>query len=306
MFEKKLVVRLSGGLGNQMFQYATGRSLALANNMEFVLDDRSGFARDFQYRRSYSLSAFDVQGRRATRAERIPFWVQRLLRKLHIPVLDKILSRDLFGYLLEEGSLDDGSRRYFSEITSVSLSKSTWLNGYWQSDKYFLDLFSTLHSELSPPAPDEGPVAALGEKMRRQRSAAICIRLYEESINPLHHCRGGVVKAPDTVRHVIDKMTAELDLEFLYFFCSHNSDYLKTLAHGLPVYFVTPENGYSSELESLWLMSQCHHHLITNSSFYWWGAWLADMKWANDDQRVVYCSDNFINVDSMRSGWRQF
>lgn len=306
MNEKKLVVQLSGGLGNQMFQYAAGRSFALANNMELVLDDWSGFARDFQYRRSYALSAFDVQGRRATRVERMPFWIQRLVKRWRSPDRDGAISSGLLGYLLEEGSLDDGSRRYLPEVTSGLFSKSTWLNGYWQSDKYFSDLFPTIRSELSPPAPDEGPVAELGEKMRRQNSAAICIRLYEESSNPLHHCRGGVTKSPETVRHVIDKMMAELNLECLYLFCSHNADYLKTLAEGLPVYFVTPENGYSSELETLWLMAQCRHHLITNSSFYWWGAWLADMNWAGEGQRVVYCSDNFINVDSIRCEWRRF
>lgn len=70
----KLIVRLKGGLGNQLFGYAAARRLALVNRAELVLDDVSGFARDWQYRRQFMLDSFNISGRRATPAERFePF-----------------------------------------------------------------------------------------------------------------------------------------------------------------------------------------------------------------------------------------
>ena len=303
---KKLVVRRAGGLGNQLFQYAAGRSFASSNNMDLVLDNISGFKRDFQYGRSYSLSAFDVQGRLASYHERIPFQFQRLLKRYRLSGGDWTVSWMVIGDFLEEGSLNGGSKRYVSDVASRLFSKSTWVEGYWQSDKYFANISPSLKCELMPPSPMKGRISELGAVMQQQNSAAICIRLYEESINPQRHCRDGVIKSPGRVRQVIDQMMAELNLDCLYLFCSHESEYLKAIGEGLPVYFVTPENSFQSELDTLWLMMQCRHHLITNSSFYWWGAWLADMHWSGGYERVVYCADNFINIDSVRDNWRTF
>ena len=71
---RKVITRLAGGLGNQLFSYAAARRLAHANNAELVLDDQSGFIRDFAYKRFFQLDHFNISGRKATRSERMePF-----------------------------------------------------------------------------------------------------------------------------------------------------------------------------------------------------------------------------------------
>lgn len=70
----KLIARIKGGLGNQLFCYAEARRLALVNNAELVIDDVTGFVRDRQYRRQYALARFHIPARKATPAERMePF-----------------------------------------------------------------------------------------------------------------------------------------------------------------------------------------------------------------------------------------
>ena len=70
----KLIARIKGGLGNQLFCYAAARRLALVNNAELVIDDVTGFVRDRQYRRQYALDRFQIPARKATPAERMePF-----------------------------------------------------------------------------------------------------------------------------------------------------------------------------------------------------------------------------------------
>jgi hypothetical protein len=70
----KLIVRIKGGLGNQLFCYAAARRLALVNDAELVIDDVTGFARDQQYRRRYMLDRFNILARKATPRERLePF-----------------------------------------------------------------------------------------------------------------------------------------------------------------------------------------------------------------------------------------
>ena len=70
----KVIVRIKGGLRNQLFCYAAARRLALVNNAELVIDDVTGFARDRQYRHQYALDHFHIPVRKATPAERLePF-----------------------------------------------------------------------------------------------------------------------------------------------------------------------------------------------------------------------------------------
>ena len=70
----KVITRIKGGVGNQLFCYAAARRLALVNNAELVIDDVTGFARDRQYRRKYMLDRFSIPFRKATSAERLePF-----------------------------------------------------------------------------------------------------------------------------------------------------------------------------------------------------------------------------------------
>jgi len=66
----KIIARIKGGLGNQLFCYAAARRLALVSNAELVIDDVTGFIRDRQYRRKYALDTFPISARRATPRER--------------------------------------------------------------------------------------------------------------------------------------------------------------------------------------------------------------------------------------------
>jgi len=70
----KIISRIKGGLGNQLFCYAAARRLALANNAELIIDDVTGFSRDHEYRRQYALENFQIPARKATPSERLaPF-----------------------------------------------------------------------------------------------------------------------------------------------------------------------------------------------------------------------------------------
>ena len=68
---KKVIVRIKGGLGNQLFCYAAARRMALVNDAELVIDEVTGFARDHQYKRFYQLDAFQIPCRKATALERM-------------------------------------------------------------------------------------------------------------------------------------------------------------------------------------------------------------------------------------------
>ena len=296
---KELTVYLNGGLGNQMFQYAAGRAIALRNGADLVLDTWSGFVRDYQYRRFYELDALPVQARQAKAGERLPILLYRLENKLHNPPFD-INQKRMYGQFLVENEF-----RFLPGISDTSVSKKAWLVGYWQSPLYFEKYAATLQIELMPPVPTAAKFLELGAVIRAADSVALGVRLYEESTDPAAHAREGKIKSTANINQAIERMRAQRPSAKFFVFCTHRSQALLELKLPENTVFATHDDGYEGTIERLWLLSQCRHHIITNSSYYWWGAWLSQSLHKHEKQ-LVFAADNFINEDGICANWERF
>lgn len=296
---KKLFVLLNGGLGNQMFQYATARVLAEKNNAELILDTWSGFANDTEYKRVYELGPFPINARPATLMERIPFWVYRVFKKINKGI-DNNDAKKFFGRFLNENKL-----QYLPEIASAKLTSSQWLIGYWQSPLYFEGYKEVLLKELMPPSPTSQKFLEMGKQIMNTESVAVGIRLYEESSDPGAHALNGIVKTVNDVNIAIDKMLSEKPCAKFYIFCTHRSPFLSKLNLPASTVYLTHDDEYEGTLERLWLLTRCKHHIFTNSSYYWWAAWLSQQVHPKDSQ-IIFAADNFINRDGLYREWRRF
>ena len=296
---KRLTVYLNGGLGNQMFQYAAGRAMALRNGADLVLDTWSGFVRDYQYRRRYVLDALPVQARQATAVERLPIWLYRLENKLHNPPFDTNQKR-MYGHFFIENGL-----RFLPEISAAYVNKNAWLVGYWQSPLYFERYAATLRMELMPPAPTASKFLELGAAIRAVDSVALGLRLYEESSDPAVHAREGKIKSTADINQAIERLRAQRPSTKFFVFCTHRSQALLELKLPKNTVFATHDDGYEGAIDCLWLLGQCRHHIITNSSYYWWGAWLSQSLYKNEKQ-LIFAADNFINEDGLCANWERF
>jgi hypothetical protein len=295
----KLFVYLSGGLGNQLFQYATARALSIHYEMELVVDDWSGFVRDYAYKREYELDNFSIKARKTTLMEKLPIWIYLFTYRKHRRV-GSLFKKHWFGSFLTEMYRD------FQPIFDIERKKNNiWLVGYWQSPKYFMNYSEVLRYELMPPVPKIEKFVDLGEQMFNGESVAVGVRLYEESSDPSAHAKDGRVKTLEEIRLVIDTMNKLLPNSKFYVFCTHRSSLLDKI--GLPVnsVFVTHDDGYEGTIERLWLLSRCKHHIITNSSFYWWGAWLSGYV-HNTNSQKIYAANNFVNDDCLMENWETF
>lgn len=296
---KRLTVYLNGGLGNQMFQYAAGRAIALRSGAELVLDTWSGFVRDYQYRRHYELDALPVQARQATAGERLPILLYRLENKLHNTPFDTSQKR-MYGQFLVENKF-----RFLPEISNISFSKKAWLVGYWQSPLYFENYAAKLQIELMPPAPTAEKFLELGAAIRESDSVALGVRLYEESTDPTAHAREGKIKSTADINQAIDRLREHRPNAKFFVFCTHRSQALLELKLPENTIFATHDDGYEGTIERLWLLAQCRHHIITNSSYYWWGAWLSQSLYKSERQ-FIFAADNFINEDGICVNWERF
>ena len=297
--QNKVVVRLGGGLGNQMFQYAAARAAALRVRSELVLDTHSGFSRDRVYERSFELEEFPIVGRSASRVERLPFLLSDASRKVRV-ASDPGLRRRPWGTMV----LDEN--KSFEEDIQVAASKgSIWMQGYWQAPAYFVDQQEIIRFELMPPKPILPFFERLGEAMGSRPSLAVGIRLYEESAAPTTHMSDGQFKSASDIERAVTRMAKTLDDPTIFVFCTHKASLLSAIKWPSEPVFVIADQGYAGSVNSLWLLTQAQHHLFTNSSYYWWGAWLSGANYASGSQHIV-ASNNFYNRDTIINSWGKF
>ena len=259
----KIIPRIFGGLGNQLFCYAAACRLALANNAELVLDDVSGFTYDDFYQRHYQLDHFSIPCRKATAAERLePFSrVRRYLKRRwnqRLPFAQR-------AYLVQAGIDFDPCLLHFKPHGTV------YLEGYWQSEDYFKDVEATIRQDLQIKPPTDAANLAMAEHIRNCTAVVVHVRFFDEP-----HA-SGINNAPSGYYTRAVEAMERLVPAAHYFIFSDQPEAAR--AHiPLPdarVTLVAHNQGDKHAYADLWLMTQCQHFITANSTFSWWGAWLA-------------------------------
>lgn len=253
-----VVSKLIGGLGNQMFQYAAGRSLAMSRNCELKLDV-SGFD-NYSLHNGYELSLFNIEALIGSNDECSSLQRQSTLYKF----FTKKLGLKGKSYFAEKNFSFD------SEF--FNLNGSVYIDGYWQSYKYFESIQHQLRAELIPKSPLSGLNLLVSEKISEVSAVSLHIRrgdyVSNKVTNKFHGCLG--VDYYDRAIELINNRVSDP----YYFVFSDDISWAKdNLNLKNNVEFVNHNTGKNS-YEDMRLMSLCQHHIIANSSFSWWGAWL--------------------------------
>jgi hypothetical protein len=279
-----------------MFQYAMGRSLSLRYGFELILDDWSGFIRDKQYNRKFEINSFPIKARTAKYYEIIPSWIYKMNRKISH---DKNIYFDTKWY----GCFINESKNYFQpEIYECIFGSVNYVTGYWQSPLYFKDYEIEIINELNPPVTEKSKYNEIGDLIASCESVAIGLRFYEESQFPNVHTINGEVVSIKKMKDIINKFNSEKPYSRFFYFSTQITDITREL--GLPknTIYITPDNGFSDTLETLWLLTKCRHHIFNPSTFYWWGAFLS-RKNHNKNNQLIYAPYNFYNRNTLSSDW---
>jgi hypothetical protein len=259
----KVIVRLRGGLGNQLFMYAAARRLAYVNNADLVIDEVSGFARDFRYQRRYALRNFNIKARLATPRERLEPLAS--VRRYLYRRLSQLVPYERRGYLFQRGN--DFDRR----ILQRRVVGTVVLEGYWQSESYFADIAPIIRSDLELTMPLTEASTALAQEMRARAAVAVHVRFFDPGDNAAF-----AANSLNYYRRAIEALTMRVSRPHFYIFSDRPEEAAKLLR--LPpdqVTSVSHEAGEDADIRDLVLMSRCQHFVIANSTFSWWGAWLS-------------------------------
>jgi hypothetical protein len=267
-----IIINLKGGLGNQMFQYACGRALSLRNkDAEFKID-KNGLekAREVgdEYR-PYSLSNFNIRESIANKDEinklKYPFG---LLSKYLIFFRTKILRQNYVS---------------FSQKIK-NTKKSKYLDGYFQTEKYFNDFKEAIKSDFTPKKLSNDAEKIISKIRNEDDTVSIHIRR-GDYVN--HRILGGICTT-SYYKEAIKIIENKLSNPKFYVF-SNEIDWVKSnIIFPSGTEYISSTN--IKDFEELIIMSKCKHNIIANSSFSWWAAWLnknknkiiiAPKKWAH-------------------------
>lgn len=286
-FRDKVIVRMVGGLGNQLFCYAFGKALALKLERELVFDTYSGFRGD-KYERRFGLSTFNIPSIRTKVAfhGRFGRLVQGLVR-----AINRRLPLRLRWYFREV----DCNR--FNEKPS-SFHRDVYMDGYWQSPRYFRNCVSEIREDL-----DFQRVVfsnhVLTIKGQIERCNAVCLHARR-----LRSCSQAGMKVADDDGRTLGTEYYLLGINHIKQRVSNPSFVL----FGDEPQWLQQQLGLENallvetgdEVSDLMLMSACKHFVISNSTFAWWGAWLGQCP----DKIVVAPPLRFWdNENILDDGW---
>ena len=248
-----IIIKLIGGLGNQLFQYALGRNLAYINQTEFKLDI-TGFETYKLY--SYSLQNFNIVENFATEVE-----IAKIKKTGLWKLADKLKPHYRRSVIKYKG--------YDFEPNILKLSGNFYLDGYWQSEKYFKDVENIIRKEITLKEPLPDKYEALIDNIKNSDSVSIHIRRGDYISN----------KKFSKIYNLLDEKYYQRAVKFIaekisnprFFIFSDDIEWAKrNLDIPYPKIFVSGENEMK-DYEELILMSLCKHNITANSSFSWWG-----------------------------------
>lgn len=257
-----MIVNIIGGLGNQMFQYAFAYATTQDRKNRLQLDI-SGF--DSYGLRQYELHKFctDVAVASASEIERLKFKKEgyfskfrRLVFKENKPFANSYYKEKCFQF-------DNGA---------LNASEDAYFDGYWQSEKYFSGCREELLTQFRLKTPVHSKSKTYQQKIQSTQAVSLHIRRGDYVTNTKTNEFHGLCSL-DYYRKAVS-FIQEREAQPHFFIFSDDLDWAKeNLGFINDVAFVKLETD-ALDHEEMWLMSQCQHNIIANSSFSWWGAWL--------------------------------
>ncbi len=265
---KKLIVRIAGGVGNQLFMYAAARRLALKRSAELVIDDVTGFLDDYEFKRFYQLDKFNINCRIATASERLePFSRARRFIKIG---LNNFLRFENTSYIKQK-------RPDFDErLLSVNLrSRVTYLEGYWQSENYFKDIEQQIREDFRIILPMDSDNHEMSLKILKTNSVALHVRFFDLSNFNLGENIDSNNIEINYYQQAIALIKKRIQNPHFFIFSDQPQIALNYLDLGNSKYTLVDHNkGDQFAVADLKLMSLCNHFIIANSTYSWWAAWL--------------------------------
>lgn len=276
-----------------MFQYAIGRALSLARGVPLRLDVQD--FEEYTLHNGYELDrVFNLDAQLASGSD-----VRKVLGlRAFGPIRQRLFRRQLASFRGPNLFVDN----LFGQRPQISTVPDTcYLMGNWQSEKYFKHVENAIRGDFSFKTPLTGRNTEVAAQIKNSVAVSLHVRRGDIAANPAALAVHGLCSL-NYYRRAIEYVTARVTHPEFFIF-SDDMPWVREHLHvEYPCHYIEDNKGPES-YNDMHLMSMCRHHIIANSSFSWWGAWLDP----RGDKIVVapdrWFASEFDSSDIIPSTW---
>jgi len=280
-----ILMRFMGGLGNQMFQYAAAYACAARLGVSLGADvgayTKSDIHQGFELKRIFNLPLRVVDGSEASgftsvsQYEKVKFAFTHGLFSKFKP--RRLVVEPYFNYWPGIVDVDDGS----------------YMQGYWQSEKYFEDVECSLRKLFTFKLDPGHENSNISGDILKENSVSLHVRRGDYWSDP-ESMPTHAVDLKNYYQAAISHVCKHVSEPFFYVF-SDDCDWAARNVDLPKSSKLIDHNTGKDSCFDMWLMSLCKHHIISNSTFGWWGAWLNDSV-----DKIVVCPRQWFTVEAMK------
>ncbi|APW36993.1 alpha-1,2-fucosyltransferase [Rhodoferax koreense] len=268
-----IVAKMTGGLGNQMFQYAAARALAWHKSQPLYLD-LAGYETQTHHQGFELFRLFHCKALVAAESE-----IRKTFGWRMQTALRDISTHPRLGILRTPKIVNEPSVGFWPGFFEVP--DDVYLSGYWQSEKYFSDVAGSIRSEFLFKTDLTDRNLEWSERIAKSNSVSLHVRRGDYVFNQRAQKLHGVM--PLSYYEAAIAEISRLVQRPVFFVFSDDSHWCSQhIKAAAPCHFLGHNTGAES-FNDMRLMSLCKHNIIANSSFSWWGAWLN----ANEGRQVI-------------------
>ena len=251
------IVKILGGLGNQMFQYALYTALQRHHPDEMVMADLHGFN---GYRRKYQLNeVFGIDIKQATCG---------MIAHVAYPYPNFQSWRFGSRLLPKRRTMCVEPHNFAIDHEAISRQGNTYYDGYWQHEEYYSDCRDILMERFHFPDFADEANTALAQRLEKEEAVSIHVRRTDYIGDKLFYDLTATDYYTQAIHYIRQHAQAQL-------FCIFSDDivwcktHLQLLLNDVEAIFADWNNGKQG-IQDMHLMTLCRHHIIANSSFSWW------------------------------------
>lgn len=254
-----VVVRIKGGLGNQLFQYAAAYSLAQRLKTKLKLDT-TFYAR--QTLRSFKLDKLSIEYSETVPPNKIielfkNKYLNKALRIMNVPLIP--VGKNAI-YILETCS-------DMMDILFTETSENIYLDGYYQSEKYFSEYREEILRQFEPNYPVEEECAKAISEVSSTNSVGIHVRRGDFFSSPAHYVLG-----EKYYNNALEYISRKLQGEVMYYWFSDDMEWVKKCFGEKANYRFISLHTKNHDIDEMQVMAHCRHIIAANSTFSWWSA----------------------------------
>ena len=294
--KKKIITKISEGLGNQLFMYANSYSLCKKNNFDHYIDTLSGY---YQKKHIYDfvLDRFSISALKASKEFSFENPYKNLLKRILI-FIDKFSKNKKFYFEKKDSNK-------VSEYSPLNFDKAYnhfFIDGNFESEKYFIDYRNDLLNEFDIKNKDQFSDNKYLDIIKKHNVVSICVRQnrFSERVNnkfSSENLNKSLLFVKETINYInkaIEYFNKRIDNP-KYLIWSNDFDNLDKYFDTKKFIFVM--NSKDKVLTDFFLLTQCRYFIVGPSTFHWWGAWLS-----NFDDKICVRPNN-LNPSNNKDFW---